>query len=44
MDIGGGAINLFGFGADERVRVGVEDRGEGVEDEASVVGGDLEGL
>lgn len=44
MDIGAGGVNLVGFGVDERVRVGVQDGGEGVEDEARVGRGDLEGL
>lgn len=44
MDIGAGGINLVGSGADERVGVGVQDGGEGVEDEASMSRRDLEGL
>lgn len=30
VDIGAGGINLVGSGANERVRFGVQDRGEGV--------------
>ncbi len=44
VDIGTGGVNLSGFGANERVRVGVEDGGECVDDEAGVVLGDLEPL
>lgn len=42
VDIGAGGVNLGGFGADERVGVGMEDGSECVEDESGVVVGDLE--
>lgn len=37
-------VNLVRGSIDERVGVGVENRGEGIEDEASMVKGDLEGF
>lgn len=42
--IGAEGVDLVGLGADERVGFRVEDGGEGVQDEPSVVEGDLEGL
>lgn len=39
IDVGGG-----GVGCDQGVRIGGEDGGEGFQDEASVVGGDLESI
>lgn len=44
MDIGADIVNLARLGTDERVRLGVEDGRERVEDEARMVNGDLEGL
>lgn len=44
VDISGHGVNIVGFRAEERIGVGVEDGSEGVEDEAGVVQGDLEGL
>lgn len=44
MDIGTDIVNLARLGSDERVRLGVENRRERVENEARVVNGDLEGV
>lgn len=44
IHVGAEGVDLVGLGADEGVGVGVEDGGEGVEDEPGVIGRDLERL